>query len=148
IWLPPALPGRDPGRARAIYRAMALAQASRAQRGAARVAEGIADTLERSCFLLVEAWSVQETLAGMLPGMRPALQMLAEDALVRRPPLQRFPSTGRALEELARSVIRGRPNDCPVCRTSAESLEIARTLAAKLRGVAGSGNRPCDDSSL
>ena len=56
---------------------MALAQASRAHRGAARAAEGIADSLERSCFLLVEAWSVQETLAAMLPGMRPALAMLA-----------------------------------------------------------------------
>lgn len=133
IWLPPALPGVEHRRAAALYRAMAMSQASRARRGAARTAEGIDDPLERACFLLVESWSVQECLGAMLPGLRPALAMLAEEALERRPPLQRFPVASRPLEELARTIIGGRAADCPVCRTSTESVEVACRLAAGLR---------------
>lgn len=144
IWLPPALPCADRGRAGAIYRAMALAQASRAQRGAACTAEGLADVLERSCFLLVEAWSVQECLVAMLPGMRPAMAMLAEDALGRRPPLQRFPASGRPLEEFARSLMQRSASDCPVCSTPAESRAVAQRLAAKLRSAFRSTDRPPD----
>lgn len=135
IWLPVALPDVDPHRAGALYRAMALTQASRAHRGAAQVAEGIVDALERSCFLLVEAWSVQEVLARMLPGMRPALAMLAAEAMTRRPPLQRFPVSRRPLEQFARRVMQGLAADCPVCRAPAESLEVARRLARNLRSA-------------
>ncbi len=144
IWLPPMLHCADRERAGALYRAMALVQASRAQRGAARVAEGIDDALERSCFLLVEAWSVQEGLVALLPGMRRALTMLAEEALGRRPPLQRFSASDRPLEELARSLMRRCASDCPVCSSPAESSAVARGLAAKLRAAVRSTDRPPD----
>ncbi|HEY0876827.1 MAG TPA: hypothetical protein VGE10_00090, partial [Zeimonas sp.] len=148
IWLPPALPGVDPRRAGAIYRALALSQASRAQRGAARIAEGIADPLERSCFLLLEAWSVQECLAVLLPGLRRVLAILAEVALSRRPPPARFPATRRPLEELARGLLERRVGDVPVCPTSLESLDVARRLAAKLRGTTTAASGQRDDASL
>lgn len=148
IWLPPALPGVDPCRAGAIYRALALSQASRAQRGAARVAEGIVDPLERSCFLLLEAWSTQECLAVLLPGVRPALATLADEALARRPRPARFSASRRPLEELARSVLEGRAGDVPVCPSALESLDVARRLAARLRRAPGAGTGQADDASL
>lgn len=148
IWLPPALPGVDPRSARAIYRAMALLQASRAQRGAARAIERTADALERSCFLLVEAWSVQECLAATLPGLRPGLATLAAEALRRRPALWRFPAASRPLEGFARRVIEGCAGDCPVCRTVVESLDVARSLAVKLRDAMPAGNRFSRDPML
>ncbi|WP_339804755.1 VWA domain-containing protein [uncultured Marinobacter sp.] len=132
VWLPPDLGNSDGAEATVLYRVMALQQVVRARRGGAKqINEGLAPVLA-DIFLLLEAYSADLELAGLLPGMTTALAQLRQRALTARPPLQRFPGCRQPLEQLYRSflVLRGgQPHPAvPFSDSPAESLATARRL--------------------
>ncbi len=145
IWLPPSLLatlGLED--ATQQLRALALVQATRALRGAAQCAAGIADRHERALFALLEAHAADHELATRLPGMSASLARLRREALAVRPAL---PAHLRPLEELVRAVLSA-PAAAPVLlpgsqeallalpSSSADVLARTRQLAPRLKPVA------------
>lgn len=98
LWLPPTLPGVDDAAVPALYRAMALQQAWRAQRGSPQLAATLAPA-ERDAFLLLETLAVEAELLRTLPGLRGPLQALRDAALQRRPAAQSLPVAFTVLEQ-------------------------------------------------
>src|SRR5690606_33334416 len=82
IWLPAELDLDDDELAERVYRTMALTQAVRARRGAVcRSREP--DALAGDLYLLLEAYSADEALAALLPGIAPSIDLLRAAALER-----------------------------------------------------------------
>lgn len=136
IWLPARLDGADDALAVQRYRAIALQQAMRAQRGSAAGALDAPAPLVRDVYLLLEAQAADADLVEALPGTREAIDELRRTALAARPPADAFAAPRRALEGLARALLALRagepsPGIAP-CPTPTHSLAEARRLAARL----------------
>ena len=76
ILLPASLGVADPALALQYYRAMALQQAMRAERGTATRAAHSPSAPHLQLYLLLEAYAADADLAAALPGMAPSLQAL------------------------------------------------------------------------
>lgn len=136
IWLPGQLDGEDAPLALARYRTLALQQAMRAQRGSAAHLHTLDDPLQRSLYLLLEAWAADRDLLRQLPGLAVSLQALRQQALANRPPMRAFSSQRQPLEHFLHALLR---NECgqplehlPIPVTAADSLQQAAVLAARL----------------
>jgi len=141
IWLPGTLDLDDDALAERCYRTIALSQAARAQRGSAGPTGTLQNGLSADVYLLLEAYSADETLAALLPGLAPSIDQLRHVALERRPPVDAFPAHRRPLERLARELLEsrcGRPRDTALVTSSpATSLELAKRIAADIATRAG-----------
>ena len=136
IWLPGQLDGEDTPLALARYRTLALQQAMRAQRGSAAHLHVLDDPLQRSLYLLLEAWAADHDLVHLLPGLSASLQALRLQALANRPPMRAFSSQRQSLESFLRALLRsecGQPLEhLPIPATAVDSLQQAQALAARL----------------
>ncbi|HET9865439.1 MAG TPA: hypothetical protein VFP37_18530 [Steroidobacteraceae bacterium] len=136
IWLPRQLPGADG--ALEAYRCMTLSQAARIVRGSARNLEAARAAGGADLYLLLEAAAAERQVARLLPGMKPGLDALRRAQLARRPPLASFAVARRALEALARDVMRG---ELPEARIAGaewsprDSLELAGVMARNAPGI-------------
>ena len=72
------------------FRTQALQQAMRAQRGSAANLPDLADPMQRSVYLLLEAWAADRDLVRLLPGLAAPIRGLRQQALAMRPPLAGF----------------------------------------------------------
>ena len=108
IWLPGALPTQE-GRSDAAaqrFRALALQQAMRAQRGSARHAPSATQApLRHALYHLLEAHAADDALARLLPGTAGALQQLRREAVAQRPHLSAFAPPLRPFERLVHRVL-------------------------------------------
>ncbi|MGV3655739.1 MAG: nitric oxide reductase activation protein NorD [Noviherbaspirillum sp.] len=134
IWLPERLPGVEDPAAAAWYRVLALQQAMRARRGGPAAISALDNPLQRAIFMVLEAQAADRDLAGLLPGLLPALQGFRAAMLRRRPELAEFPAYRRTLEAWVRSLLADSTRMAP--DDAAGSAELARALAA---GMAGGG---------
>lgn len=106
IWLPPALPaGQGMEDAAENYRALALTQAMRAQRGTPQLAVAVRDPLAHALLTLLEAHAADHALLQHLPGVAAPLQRLRAAALAARPRLGSLPAHLRPLEALLQAVL-------------------------------------------
>ena len=125
IWLPAACGEADPAVAVDRYRAAALQQAMRAQRGSVDLLVAAAEPHLQDLYLLMEAHAADEAIARTLPGMKGPLDRLRRQALVRRPALEQFAPPRRGVELLLRRLLQaecGRPPaDLPPCGSPADS---------------------------
>lgn len=145
LWLPADLGITDRELALQRYRAMALQQAMRAERGGAALAVE-EPPLVRDCFLLLEAGSADAALQRLLPGMAAPLNQARRSALAARPALDAFPTYSRPLERFVRRLMQG---DCrepdPVfdSPSAANSVNAARSIATDLmaRGLPARARR-------
>jgi nitric oxide reductase NorD protein len=136
IQLPIRLSARDGvDGAIARYRLLAIEQAERIARGtAAHVPER--DRLERDLFLIREGAVVDAEIARAHPGMTIALDAERNDALERRPALDKLTPSERAVELLLRGVLsKEDAHDDGEHESSdaASSLEWAKTMATEIR---------------
>ncbi len=127
-------------------RTLALVQAMRARRGAARYAAELADAHTRALFTVLEAMAADDALATALPGLSAPLSRLRQAALAQRPPVQSLPAHLRPMEALVRAALQT-PLSQPVAleggagialvlpATSAQAQARARELAPLLRPV-------------
>lgn len=136
IWLPATLEVVDDTQAMQLYRAMALQQAMRAQRGSATTAQRAANPMVRDLYLLLEAYAADRALVEALPGIAGALETLRRRAACRRPALHAFAPTRRPLEHLAQQVlacaVRERLPDLARCDGPEHSLREAERLCARI----------------
>ena len=136
IWLPARLEAADPAGARTLYRTLALQQAMRARRGAAALVQCIDSPLQRSLFLLLEAWAADSQLIAQLPGLHAAIQQQRNQMLAARPPLARFSAARQPLEAFLRRLLQSRsdtaPDELPATFDSYQALQLTARLAARL----------------
>ncbi|VVO07933.1 nitric oxide reductase activation protein NorD [Pseudomonas fluorescens] len=136
IWLPGQLGDADGPFALERYRTLALQQAMRARRGSAVVLSTLDNPLQRSLYLLLEAWAADTDLVRQLPGLAASIHGLRKHALAARPPLDVFPSQRRPLESFLRLLLRSECDQAleglPIPATTADSLRQSATLAAHL----------------
>lgn len=114
IWLPADSLIEDIELGNELYRAMALQQAVRIQRGSATELKRDWSPLTADAFLLLEAWAADHELVQQLPGVKTSLTRLRQYALSQRPPLDAFSRSRRPLELLLRELL-----DTPVGTASA-----------------------------
>jgi nitric oxide reductase NorD protein len=130
---------RDEGAAIATYRLLMLEQAARAARGTPAAAPR--DRLAHDLYALVEAAAVDRELARDFRGIGADLGAARARALRARPAFERLTAPERRVEQLVQAVLSGDPAapppGMPVTATPAESLEWARTTAARLRATGG-----------
>ncbi|EKM97305.1 protein NorD2, partial [Stutzerimonas degradans] len=135
IWLPARLEAADPAGARTLYRTLALQQAMRARRGAAALVQCIDSPLQRSLFLLLEAWAADSQLIAQLPGLHAAIQQQRNQMLAARPPLARFSAARQPLEAFLRRLLQSRsdtaPDELPATFDSYQALQLTARLAAR-----------------
>jgi nitric oxide reductase NorD protein len=105
IWLPRHLGVVDVEAAAALYRAMALQQARRAERGSVRIASMPAPPLVRAVAHVLEAHAAEVEVARALPGLVPALLLLRRRARLARPALSLFAPARQPLEHLLRAFL-------------------------------------------
>lgn len=136
IWLPGQLDSDDTPLALERYRTLALQQAMRARRGSAVHLPVLDDPLQRSLYLLLEAWAADTDLVRQLPGLAASIHRLREHALANRPVLYALPSQRQPLESFLRSLLRSECSqpleNLPIPVTAADSLRQSATLAARL----------------
>ena len=137
LWLPGNFGPSDRDFALQQYRTMALQQAMRARRGSSACLDENVRGLPRDIYLLLEAVSADEEMAGLLPGTVRSINALRREALRRRPPLSAFPRHARPLENFARDLLQ---SECgtTICvelrsRSPAESLGKALAIARDLQ---------------
>src|SRR5690606_22352076 len=128
IWLPAQLPEFGNDNMLDAYRALALQQAMRAERGSATQLPSLSNPLEQAVFLALEAPAAEQELMQRLPGMRQALAQLRSTALAARPPMKSFPDCRRPLEEFVRALMKGEANT-PVPQSAGHSADLAREIA-------------------
>ncbi|WP_298235453.1 VWA domain-containing protein [uncultured Azohydromonas sp.] len=133
LWLPPALPGVPEDAIPALYRAMALQQAARAQRGSPQRAAALLPA-ERDAFLLLETLAVEAALLHALPGLSGPLQALRDAALARRPQPQALAEAFQRLEHTLRARWQA-PLSAAVAPAPAELVSEARALVAGQPGA-------------
>lgn len=136
IWLPAHLGIADFQQALPRYRTLALQQAMRAWRGSATLHDALDTPLQRSLYLLLEAWAADLQLLERLPGIADALNGLRRQALSERPALSQFSPSRQPLERLLRQVLQQRCGE-PIAGlhppvTPDDALIQARHLAITL----------------
>lgn len=144
VWLPADLGLTDRAQALERYRAMALAQAMRAERGGAALVASEQAPPVRDLFLLLEAAAADAALARLLPGTAASLNALRQSALAARPALAAFPKETQPVERLLRQVLQGdcaRPDPELAPSSAAASLDAARRLAAELMPAGSKASR-------
>ena len=136
LWLPPDLRPADMAQAATFYRVMALQQAVRAVRGSATQLPADLPPPQAALYLICEARAADKALVSLMPGMVDAVQALRRWALAHRPALGEFSPARRLLEGVLRRVLAERCDaldaDLPLGQSPAESLDLARSLAAEL----------------
>jgi nitric oxide reductase NorD protein len=142
IWLPAELGlAADDELASRLYRAMALAQATRALRGAATQLDAPRAGLFADLYLLLEAYAADEALGAMLPGIAASIDLLRQISLERRPPVDAFPPRRQPVERLVRELLEsrcGRPiAPALVAASPSASRALAERLAAEIAASAG-----------
>ena len=131
LWLP-IVTGADPAALTDDLQLIAMHQAQRARRGSTRMLSVTVRPLERAIYEVLEALAAEHDLAVRFGGLSARLSHWRERALAARPPLQRFPDSGRGLEAWLRDAI-STPREClHRCDIPEASLQHARTLAAKI----------------
>ena len=139
IWLPQDLGSSENPLTLECYRALALQQAMRAQRGSANALSALDNPMQRSVFLLLEAWAADADLIRLLPGLAPSIHGLRHHALMTRPPLHAFPIQRQPLENLLRLLLRsecGKPLEgLEIPAKTADSLQQSEALAQRLMSV-------------
>lgn len=105
LWLPPHSEITDSNRAAELYRAMALQQAVRARRGGAELAGSELSPLQADVYLLLEAYAADEELAELLPGVTESVNLLRQEVLRARPPLEKFSDSRKPLELFLRRLL-------------------------------------------
>jgi nitric oxide reductase NorD protein len=137
IWLPAQWTINEPDLATQLFRAMALQQGMRIQRGSARLLDASCSALERDLYLLLEACASDYALTQLLPGLAEAIHTQRRAALSVRPELSAIAPHHRPLEQLARSALQSDcahpPPGLPLCATPHDSLQAAQRLAATLQ---------------
>lgn len=136
IWLPQDLGSSENPPTLKRYRALALQQAMRAQRGSANALSALDNPMQRSVYLLLEAWAADADLIRLLPGLAPSIHDLRQHALATRPPLHTFPSQRHPLENFLRLLLNnecGAPLEELATPThTADSLQLSEALAQRL----------------
>lgn len=136
IWLPQDLGSSENPLTLKRYRALALQQAMRAQRGSANALSALDNPMQRSVYLLLEAWAADADLIRLLPGLAPSIHDLRQHALATRPPLHAFPSQRQPLENFLRLLLNsecGAPLEGLATPThAANSLQLSGALAQRL----------------
>ncbi|WP_285275598.1 nitric oxide reductase activation protein NorD [Halopseudomonas bauzanensis] len=136
LWLPADSGIENIAQGNECYRAMALQQAMRAQRGSAALLDPAWPALLADAYLLLEAWAADAQLIAHLPGMTAAVTRLRQHALQARPQLTTFSRPRQPLEALLRQLLEtpcGVP--CPAIPLSpspAESVRLAPELLASI----------------
>lgn len=138
IWLPDNLGASGPLTLER-YRTLALQQAMRAQRGSASALSALDNPMQRSVYLLLEAWAADADLVRLLPGVAPSIRRLRQHALTTRPPLHAFPSQRHLVENFLRLLL-GSENGTPleglkIPSTTADSLQESETLTQRLFSI-------------
>ncbi len=109
IFLPRELPrvvaGHD---GFAVYRLLAVQQAARVQRGVVRSAARAESDPARDWFLLATAATIDRWIVREIPGLRPVLDGVREDALTRRTRARPFAAAETPLEQEIRELLAGR----------------------------------------
>ena len=136
IWLPQDLGSSENPLTLERYRALALQQAMRAQRGSANALSALDNPMQRSVYLLLEAWAADADLIRLLPGLAASIHGLRQHALATRPPLHAFPSQRQPLENFLRLLLnseRGAPLvGLAIPTHAADSLQLSKALAQRL----------------
>lgn len=145
IWLPGNSDVKDPALAIELFRAAALQQAMRAQRGSAQRWGDLPSPLARDIYLLLEAQSADAAIARQFPGLVPTLNRLRQNALAARPPLSHFCAERQGLETLVRTML-AQACDCPkpvapAAATPHAAVGLAQQLAEALMPHASSARR-------
>ena len=123
IWLPEDLGSDDGSLTLQRYRTLVLQQAMRARRGSASALPALDKPMQRSVYLLLEAWAADTDLVRLLPGLAPSIHGLRQHALATRPSLHAFPNPRHPLENFLRLLLRSE------CGTPLEGLEIPAKTA-------------------
>ncbi len=141
IWLPGNAGTTDMAIALERYRAMALLQAMRLQRGSAQAIAGTSCPITSALYLILEAYACDQALAATLPGMARSIDHLREWALGARPEVTQQPPLCRPIERYVRSVLQQPVGSAvpglPLCETPEQSLSAARALARAMLNKAG-----------
>ncbi|EZQ18128.1 von Willebrand factor A [Halopseudomonas bauzanensis] len=136
LWLPADSGIENIAQGNECYRAMALQQAMRAQRGSTALLDPAWPALLADAYLLLEAWAADAELIAHLPGMTAAVTRLRQHALQARPPLTTFSRPRQPLEALLRQLLEtpcGVPCPAiPLSRSPAESVRLAPELLASI----------------
>ncbi|MDS1138950.1 hypothetical protein RE432_00775 [Pusillimonas sp. SM2304] len=138
IWLPNSLDCAEWPQAAARFRSLALLQAMRAFRGSANALAQTDAPLgprTQALYLILEAQACDHALIQRLPGMAPAVAALRRHALAQRPAPARIPAACRPIETLVQDILKtppDTPSSLPLCPSPAESLHLARRLAAQM----------------
>ncbi|WP_285260878.1 nitric oxide reductase activation protein NorD [Halopseudomonas bauzanensis] len=136
LWLPADSGIENIAQGNECYRAMALQQAMRAQRGSAALLDPAWPALLADAYLLLEAWAADAELIAHLPGMTAAVTRLRQHALQARPPLTTFSRPRQPLEALLRQLLEtpcGVPCPAiPLSRSPAKSVRLAPELLASI----------------
>ncbi|HEY8555391.1 MAG TPA: VWA domain-containing protein, partial [Burkholderiales bacterium] len=143
IWLPKTLDADDPAAGIGRYRALALQQAMRAERGSAALLPAATGDAVHEIYLLLEAFAADEALVRLLPGIAGSLTALRRAMLAARPRLEAFPPRLRPLETLLRQALAqqcGRPDGTiPIAQSPQAALALAQRVAAELVRDAAQG---------
>ncbi|MFT0546098.1 nitric oxide reductase activation protein NorD [Allopusillimonas ginsengisoli] len=146
IWLPGNVGTTDMTIALERYRAMALLQAMRLQRGSAQAIAGTSCPITSALYLILEAYACDQALVATLPGMARSIAHLREWALNARPEVGRQPPLCRPIEGYVRSVLQqpvsGVVPGLPLCETPEQSLSAAQALARTMLNKAGPKAKP------
>ena len=136
LWLPADSGIENIAQGNECYRAMALQQAMRAQRGSAALLDPAWPALLADAYLLLEAWAADAELIAHLPGMTAAVTRLRQHALQARPQLTTFSRPRQPLEALLRQLLEtpcGVPCPAiPLSRSPAKSVRLAPELLASI----------------
>ncbi len=135
IWLPPEVGTSDFATALERYRVMAMQQCLRAQRGSHRLISAAPSPLAADVYLLLEAWSVDQKMMELLPGLRPSAHRFREHVVATRPPLSAFAESRLPIEKLLRNLLTQTSGfsdrDFPVTQSPEESmLRVPDIIAA------------------
>ena len=136
LWLPADSGIENIAQGNECYRAMALQQAMRAQRGSAALLDPAWPALLADAYLLLEAWAADAELIAHLPGMTAAVTRLRQHALQARPQLTTFSRPRQPLEALLRQLLEtpcGVP--CPAIPLSPSPVESVRLAPELLASI-------------
>ncbi len=111
---------------------MAMQQASRALRGAAHLLPNAMNPLVSAIFEVLEADAADAELVRGFPGLGKRLHRFREECLNRRPTLNAFPASRRALETWLRTLLQAQPAALYASTSAQSSMELAQDVALNL----------------
>ena len=149
LWLPTDSGIEDMEQGNALYRVMALQQATRAQRGSAELLSPDWTPLQTDAYLLLEAWAADAELLKRLPGLAADITRLRQHALQKRPPVTAFSRARQPLEALLQQLLQtpaglaaeGMPFSSSPQRSVQLSLQLLMRLGLDTHDKAN-GNAP------